>query len=95
MARRHKEQLGNFLESVAYNGFGSEAKEFFLRAYGGKQQRFTVAVREHISEAWEEIQDELEDEIKLDLTDVGLKFAETPKGLILVVRDNLFWEDDR
>lgn len=93
MARRHRDQLRNFLENVAYNGFGAEAKEFFLLAYGGKQQRFTVAVREHITEEWEEIRETLNDEINLDLTDVELKFAETPKGLILVARDNLFWED--
>ena len=55
MARRHTALLRNFLESVAYNGFGSEVKEFFLRAYGQKQQRFTVAVREYINEEWEEI----------------------------------------
>ena len=93
MARRHAALLRNFLEAVAYNGFGSETKEFFLRAYGGKQQRFTIAVREHIIEEWDEIRAELKEEIKLDLTGVDLKFAETPKGLILVVRDNLFWEE--
>jgi len=92
MSRRHTALLRNFLEIVAYNGFGSETKEFFLRGYGGRQQRFTVAVRDYISEEWEEIRDELKEEIKLDLTDVELKFVETPKGLILVVRDDLFWE---
>lgn len=93
MARRHTALLRNFLESVAYNGFGSEVKEFFLRAYGQKQQRFTVAVREYINEEWEEIREELKEEIKFDLTKVDLKFVETPKGLILVVRNDLFWEE--
>jgi hypothetical protein len=93
MARRHTGLLRTFLENVAYNGFGSEPKEFFLRAYGAKQQRFTVAVREHINEEWEDIVETLKEEINLDLTGVTLKFAETPKGLILVARDNLFWED--
>ena len=93
MARRHKDKLRNFLENVAYNGFDSDEKEFFLRAYGGKQQRFTIAVREYISEEWEEIKEDLSEEISLDLSDVNLSFAETPKGKILVICDNLFWEE--
>ncbi len=93
MARRHKDKLRNFLENVAYNGFDSDSKEFFLLVYGAKQQRFTVAVRNYIHEMWEETKEELEDEINSELSDVYLSFAETPKGQILVVRDDLFADE--
>ena len=92
MARRHKAQLKQLLEDVAYNGYAVESKEFFLRAYGAKQQRFTVAVREYITEEWEEIAEEVLEELNWDLTQVELKIAETPKGMILVARDNIFWD---
>jgi hypothetical protein len=92
MAKRHTFKLRNILETVAFEGYAAEPKEFFLLAYGDGQKRFTSAVRDYIKEIWEDLRDDISESLNWDLSETSLTFSETPKGRILITRDDLSWE---
>lgn len=95
MAARHQSALKNLLETVAFEGFAAATKEFFVRAYGRGQRRFTKAVRDHVQETWNELRAEiLEETPSLKVPEeLGLRFALTPTGKVLVVRDDIWWTE--
>jgi len=92
MAKRHTFKLRNLLETVAFEGYAVEAKEFFLLAYGDGQKKFTSAVRDYIKEIWDDLRDDISESLNWDLYTVDITFSETPKGRILITRNDLSWD---
>jgi len=85
MEERHEMLLLDLLETIVYEGYASIAKAKLAYWYG--QLNFTVTIRRDLRERWRHL---LVD--TLGLEERTLRIADS-NGTVLLMRDNIFFED--
>lgn len=89
MEERHSNALKDYLERAYYNGYAVEPKWKLLRWYS--QERFTVGIRQDIRERWDE---SFDSNTELLFAELGTMRPRVNTNSIMIIKDDLFYEDD-